>query len=97
MWKPRIWEGIDNSAAMLLDHSNPSLDFCNVFPGGREVESCMREVLTQLLKLIIHEYCLNGEPSSTVDSDDMVEEGGEFGGSPCWCMFDSYKVKITRS
>ena len=71
--KVRVWESSDDAATPLFDNTDTAFDFANVLPSSRKVECGVVKVGADLFELIVHEYSLNSETRTIVNSHNTLE------------------------
>ncbi len=65
--KMGVREGAEDTAAALLDDPNPALDFTNMFRSSRCVEDDVGSMISNLIKLIVHEDSPNLESCTRIN------------------------------
>ncbi len=83
-----IWDCADDAARALLDEANMAFNFTNMFRGSRRVEIDRRDVITDLVELIVHEEELHHETSLVVDTKDAVNNEAKIGSFACRGVFN---------
>jgi hypothetical protein len=84
-----IGKGAYNTAASFLNNVNTGWEgVSNMFQGGSGIQSCLVNMVLDLLKFIVHENCLNCEAGASVDLDNAMKEGSKFGRGAVWYMFN---------
>jgi hypothetical protein len=65
--KMGVREGAEDTAAALLDDPNPALDVTNMFRSSRSVDDDVGGMISNLIKLIVHEDSPNRKSCTSVD------------------------------
>ena len=74
-----VGEGAEDTTATLLDDSDSALDVADMFRSSSSVDNDVGSVIHNLIELIVHQNCLNGEACTSVNSHNPLKEEAEFG------------------
>jgi len=74
-----VWEGAEETTATLLDDTDSALDVAYMFRSSSSVDNDVWGVIRNLIELIVHQNCLNGEAGTSVNSHNPLKEEAEFG------------------
>ena len=83
-----IWECADNATRAFLNKADASFDFTNMFRGSRRVEIDCGDMITDLVKLIVHQEDLNREPGLVVNPKDAIENDAKVGSGAFRSVFN---------
>ena len=68
-----VWEGAEDTTATLLDDSDPALNVAVMLRCSSSIDNNVGGMLSNLIELIVHQYCLNGETCTSVNCHDSLK------------------------
>ena len=88
-WEACVRKGTNNALATFLDYPNSAFNVAHVLCSRRGVEGSMLDIISYLLKLIVHKDGTDREPCTCVNVDNLMKEESKLvsstGGG---CMLD---------
>ena len=74
-----VWQGTENTPATLLDNPDPALNVADMLRCSSSIDNDVGGMISNLIELIVHQYCLNGETCMSVNCHDSLKEETELG------------------
>ena len=74
-----VGEGTEDSTATLFYDSDPALDITDMFGSRSSVDNDVGGMIDNLIKLIVHEDCLNRETCMSVNGHNPLKKQTKLG------------------
>ena len=68
-----VWQNADGASCSLFHHSNLTFDLSHVLPCCHGIENNIQKLISQHLKLYVHECGLHYKPRLSVNADDSFK------------------------
>ena len=79
-----VGEGAEDATATLFDDPDPAFDITDMFGSRSSVDNDVGGMIDNLIKLIVHEDCLNRETRTSVNSYNPLKKQTKFGCGAAW-------------
>ncbi len=79
-----VGEGAEDATATLFDDPDPAFDITDMFGSRISVDNDIGGMIDNLIKLIVHEDCLNRETCTSVNSYNPLKKQTKFGCGAAW-------------